>query len=73
MLVNKIGDCALLAALVFSHLQFSTTSFSILFDSIFLSPRGSELIIGDLTSVSVLVLLLFIAVMAKSAQFGLHS
>jgi NADH:ubiquinone oxidoreductase subunit 5 (subunit L)/multisubunit Na+/H+ antiporter MnhA subunit len=73
MLVNKVGDCALLAALVFSHLQFGTTSFSMLFDSIFLSTRSSELIVGNFTSISVLVLLLFIAVMAKSAQFGLHS
>lgn len=73
MLVNKIGDCALLAAIVFSHLHFGTISFSVLFDSVFLSSKGFTPVVGSFTAISVLVLLLFIGSMAKSAQFGLHS
>lgn len=73
MLVNKVGDCALLAAIVFSHLYFGTTSFSILFDTAFWGSKGFSPIFGGVTVISGLVFLLFVAAMAKSAQFGLHS
>jgi NADH-ubiquinone oxidoreductase chain 5 len=74
MLMNRVGDFALLLAMFLIHLIFETFSYDVVFA---LSHRilNSTVLIGnfEFISLDLICILLFIGAMGKSAQIGLHT
>lgn len=74
MMVNKIGDMAVLLGISISFFVYYSVDFSILFTLI---PYlvGDVCTLGNLecSSMTALALLLFIGAVGKSAQLGLHT
>lgn len=74
MLVNKVGDIALILAII--CIYFICRTFS--FDSVFLllpeySNNLVNLVFFQIKTIDVVCLLLLIAAIGKSAQLGLHT
>ena len=71
--VNKIGDCCLVFALVLTLIYFRSTDFSVLFVLTAYFISSDVPILGhELGLVLIISWFLVIAVVCKSAQFGLH-
>jgi NADH-ubiquinone oxidoreductase chain 5 len=74
MLLNRIGDFALLLALFAIYFVFNTLNYDIVFN---LSPLFSDyrLLIGNfqIPVIDFICLMLFVGAMGKSAQLGLHT
>jgi NADH-ubiquinone oxidoreductase chain 5 len=62
--MNRVGDYALIIAILASFFVFGSLDFSIMFS---LAPYINE------NAITIICLLLFIGASAKSAQLGLHS
>lgn len=79
VIVNKVGDCALLVALaLLYHLFGSIANESLLYTPVerYQTVIGSTMVVGgfvELDTFTLALALLFVGVMAKSAQLGLHT
>ena len=74
MLINKIGDLSLLVSIALTQYYFGTTQISVLernFLSLSSAPTYSLFGFG-FSVIDLIVCFLFIGVIAKSAQLGLH-
>jgi len=73
MLVNRIGDLALLTAMSVIFVVFGTLNYNIIF-SIVQYFSNSEYVFLNLSFniITLICFLLFIGAMGKSAQIGLH-
>ena len=74
MLLNRVGDFALLIAIFTSFSIFNTLDYIVDFNSV-LSMLETKLIVGNLkiNVIDVICILLFLGAMGKSAQLGLHT
>jgi len=74
MLVNRIGDFALLLAIFSIYMTYNSLDYEIIFTLIPIS-LGLSLNVGSLlvSNVDLICILLFIGAMGKSAQLGLHT
>jgi proton-translocating NADH-quinone oxidoreductase chain L len=74
MLVNRIGDFALLLAIFSIYFVFNSLDYDVIFSLVPLMLE-SKIIFGslELPSVDTICVLLFIGAMGKSAQLGLHT
>jgi proton-translocating NADH-quinone oxidoreductase chain L len=74
MLVNRIGDFALLLAIFAIYFIFNSLDYDVVFTSVPLMLE-SKIFIGtlELNSIDTICILLFIGAMGKSAQLGLHT
>jgi NADH:ubiquinone oxidoreductase subunit 5 (subunit L)/multisubunit Na+/H+ antiporter MnhA subunit len=74
MLINRVGDFALLLAIFTIHITFNSLDYDVVFT---LAPLfiNYNIIIGSLEFpvLDVICILLFIGAMGKSAQLGLHT
>lgn len=77
MLVNKIGDCALLMAIILIQLNYSTLNITEFLDTFllinYIDAKTIHLFGFNFSAVNTITALLFIGVSAKSAQLGLHT
>lgn len=74
MLVNRIGDFALLLALFAIYFVFNSLDYDVVFSLVPLM-LDSKIVVGTLewSSIDTICVLLFIGAMGKSAQLGLHT
>jgi len=74
MLVNRIGDFALLLAIFTIYLTFNSLDYDIIFNLVPLFVNHS-IIVGTFTfpALDIICVLLFVGAMGKSAQLGLHT
>jgi len=74
MLINRIGDFALLLAIFSIYLTYNSLDYDIVFSLVPLS-KDFKLIVGDfqIPVIDLICILLFIGAMGKSAQLGLHT
>eukprot|EP01041_Mallomonas_annulata_P014290 gene14290-30405_t len=74
MLVNRIGDFALLLAIFAIYMTYNSLDYEIIFTLIPIS-LGLSLNVGSLlvSNVDLICILLFVGAMGKSAQLGLHT
>lgn len=74
MLLNRIGDFALLLAIFSIYTVFESLDYDVVFSS---TPLILETFITfgifELPAIDVICILLFIGAMGKSAQLGLHT
>lgn len=74
MLVNKIGDCALLISICLIYLYYRTFDFLILSQIIYLYKFVNIICFSSSFNYLYLISFFFlIAVIGKSAQIGLHT
>ncbi len=77
MLVNKIGDCALLMAIILIQLNYSTLNITEFLDTFLLTHyidvKTVQLFGFNFSAINTITALLFVGVSAKSAQLGLHT
>lgn len=72
--MNRIGDCGLLFAIVFIIMQFGCVDFQTLFSELMFKLSDSVICSdNNLTLIELTCFCLFVGVMAKSAQIGLHT
>jgi len=74
MLINRIGDFALLLALFSIYFLYNTLDYEIVFSLVPLTSN-SVLILGNfhIHFIDIICFLLFVGAMGKSAQLGLHT
>lgn len=74
MLVNRIGDFALLLAIFTIYFVFNSLDYDVVFGLVPLMLE-SKIVVGslELCSIDLICILLFIGAMGKSAQLGLHT
>jgi NADH-quinone oxidoreductase subunit L len=74
MLINRIGDFALLLAIFSIYFIYNSLDYDIVFS---LAPLAydSVLVLGNfrIHSIDIICFLLFLGAMGKSAQLGLHT
>lgn len=74
MLVNKIGDCALLISICLVYLYFRTFDFLTLSQLIYLYKFVNIIFFTYIFNyLYIICFFFFIAVIGKSAQIGLHT
>jgi proton-translocating NADH-quinone oxidoreductase chain L len=74
MLVNRVGDFALLLALFAIYFVFNSLDYDVVFSLVPLMVDSKIMVSGfDLPAIDTICLLLFIGAMGKSAQLGLHT
>lgn len=74
MLVNRIGDFALLLAIFAIYFVFNSLDYDVIFSLVPLMLE-SKIVFGklELPSIDTICILLFLGAMGKSAQLGLHT
>jgi NADH:ubiquinone oxidoreductase subunit 5 (subunit L)/multisubunit Na+/H+ antiporter MnhA subunit len=73
MLVNRIGDLALLTAMAFIFILFGTLKYNVIFTLVQYVVDLQYIFINSFVNVITLIcFLLFVGAMGKSAQIGLH-
>jgi NADH-quinone oxidoreductase subunit L len=73
MLVNRIGDLALLTAMAFILILFGTLKYNIIFLLVqYVINLNFIFMYFSVDIITIICLLLFIGAMGKSAQIGLH-
>ena len=74
MLVNRVGDFALLLAMFIIYFIFNTLDFDVVFTMVpFLSDSVLLVANTSINVIDIICILLFLGAMGKSAQFGLHT
>jgi proton-translocating NADH-quinone oxidoreductase chain L len=74
IILNRVGDCALLLAIALILFLFKTVDFLSIFPlSIYFSNENFSLFSFNINFINLICLLLFIGAMGKSAQIGLHT
>jgi proton-translocating NADH-quinone oxidoreductase chain L len=74
MLVNRIGDFAILFALFTIYYVFNSLDYAIVFcESPLVYTKFINIFTFSLSYIDIITLLIFIGSMGKSAQFGLHT
>lgn len=74
MLVNRVGDFAILFALFLIYYIFNSLDYDIVFGlASKVSPEKFDILGFNLSYLDLITILLFIGAMGKSAQFGLHT
>jgi proton-translocating NADH-quinone oxidoreductase chain L len=74
MLVNRVGDFAILFGIFLIYYLFNSLDYDIVFGlASKISPQKYTILGIDLSYMDLITLLLFIGAMGKSAQFGLHT
>ena len=71
MLINRIGDFAILIALFLIFYTFNSFDYDIIFSLLFLYNK--TIIFLNFTYVDIIAIFLFLGAMGKSAQIGLHT
>lgn len=74
MLINRVGDFALLLAILTIYFVFNTLDYSIVFTIAPLTTK-LQLIVGGfkINTLDLICILLFLGAMGKSAQLGFHT
>jgi len=73
MLVNRVGDFGLALGLFAFYSVFRSLDYGVVFLLVPYVAQGHILFLGNLfNSLDVVCILVFVGVMAKSAQLGLH-
>jgi proton-translocating NADH-quinone oxidoreductase chain L len=72
MLVNRVGDFAILLGLFLIYFVFNSLDYDVVF-SLALKVPSEQLHFFGLSYIDLITVLLFIGAMGKSAQFGLHT
>jgi NADH-quinone oxidoreductase subunit L len=73
MLVNRIGDLALLTAMAIIFIVFGTMKYNIIFPIVQYYIDVSYIFLNfEFDLITLICLLLFVGAMGKSAQIGLH-
>tara|TARA_R110000764_G_C11029108_1_gene385137 strand:+ start:15937 stop:16161 length:225 start_codon:yes stop_codon:yes gene_type:complete len=74
MLINRVGDFALLLAIFTIYFVFNSLNYDIVFSLASLS-ENSRIIFGnfEIPTIDLICIFLFIGAMGKSAQLGLHT
>lgn len=73
MLINRIGDFGLALGLFAFYSVFRSLNYNVIFALVSYVQEFKILFLGSVySSIDVICILVFIGVMAKSAQLGLH-
>jgi NADH-quinone oxidoreductase subunit L len=74
MIVNRIGDCGLLLGILCIFVTFYSLEYTVVFSLVYKVMDYKLLFLDlELNVIMLICLLLFIGIIGKSAQLGLHT